>query len=302
MKLHYYQSVTIPDNNHSCKLINLINNQGCKIGEADYFIIPKTIFINENDPLLNEFTNKIKTMCEEFPYWKTRKNDHVFFMGGGYGRKLECLNDSIVFQHSCNIEDKDLAYPYFTNDEMKTFKYVKTINNCDYACSFMGCINTHPIRMHLESALKTIKAKTYFEKNEDYFEFLPDQTKIDQQKKYRTLINNSMFFLCPRGYGLNSLRFFETLSFGRIPILISDHAKLPLQNTIDYNKIMIRLPEKEIHKLSEYVIKFMDENDMKKASKLARQTWMRYFRIYSFPVFLQLALRESKTINHLDGP
>jgi hypothetical protein len=292
MNFHIYKHIE-PLICNQCTLLNFPQNQK-ETGKPDYFLVPKIIFVKENDPQLNEFSNKFKEICENLPYWKTHKNKHVFFIGGGSGHQFDFLKDSIVFQHSCSNKSKDLAYPYFTNDEMKTFKYVRTITNCDYACSFMGCINTHPIRKKLESSLQTLKAKTYFEKNEDYFEFLSDQVKAHQQQKYRILINNSMFFLCPKGYGLNSLRFFETLSFGRIPILISDDTKLPIPKTIDYSKIMIRLPENEIHKLPDYIMKFMDENDMKTASKLARQTWMRYFRLSSFPVFLQVALRDNQ--------
>jgi hypothetical protein len=272
------------------KIENLIDfpQKYNKTENPNYFVIPKIIFVKDENPM---FFNKIKELCYSLEHWN-KKEKHVFFIGGGKGHQFDFLRDCITFQHSCHIESKDLAYPYFTNDEMKTFKYVRTINNCEYACSFMGCLNTHPVRFHLENALKSINANTYFEKNDDYFEFLPNQVRIDQAKKYRTLINNSMFFLCPRGYGVNSLRFFETLSFGRIPVLISDATKLPLEKTIDYSKFTIRLPEKEIHKLPDYIMKFMDENDMKVASKLARDTWTRYFRLGSFPLFLELALRE----------
>lgn len=292
MKIHSYTDIPkLGEQSHLIDCDILIKNQ-CHLNDADYFFFNKIVYIENQDPKLNEFDQKLSQICELLPKWKDNKSKHIFLMGGGSDIKLKAIQGAIVFRHSCHIDDNDLVYPYFTNDELKTFKYIKSVTNCDYACSFMGCLNTNSIRDQLEDALSAMSAATYFESNPQYFEFLPNDIKNEQQKKYRTLINNSIFVLCPRGYGLNSLRFFETLSFGRIPVLISDNAKLPLEKTIDYSKIIIRLPEKEIHLLPQYIDKFMNENDMKEASKLARATWSRYFRISEFDTFMQVALRE----------
>ncbi|MEN9841279.1 MAG: hypothetical protein RL376_1079, partial [Verrucomicrobiota bacterium] len=50
-----------------------------------------------------------------------------------------------------------------------------------------------------------------------------DKAKIG----YADDIARSRFVLCPRGNGLGSIRFFETLQAGRVPVLLSDRWVLP---------------------------------------------------------------------------
>ena len=47
--------------------------------------------------------------------------------------------------------------------------------------------------------------------------------------------------LCPRGAGLNSIRFFETISAGRVPVLISDPIGLPFSDVVDYRQFIISI-------------------------------------------------------------
>src|SRR3989344_2280747 len=55
-------------------------------------------------------------------------------------------------------------------------------------------------------------------------------------------IKNSDFVLTPKGDGNYSNRFLETLSLGRVPVLIHTAAGLPLEDGIDYSKIMVPVP------------------------------------------------------------
>ena len=48
-----------------------------------------------------------------------------------------------------------------------------------------------------------------------------------QAKEYVKNLEISTFTLCPSGSGPNSIRLWEALSFGSIPVLISDNLKLP---------------------------------------------------------------------------
>ncbi|MBE7157880.1 MAG: exostosin family protein, partial [Rhodospirillales bacterium] len=54
----------------------------------------------------------------------------------------------------------------------------------------------------------------------------------------------SKFVLCPRGVGTSSIRLFETLAAGRVPVIISDQWVPALGP--DWKKISLRLRESEI--------------------------------------------------------
>ena len=52
-------------------------------------------------------------------------------------------------------------------------------------------------------------------------------------------ITHSHFVVCCRGRGNYSMRFYQTLSAGRIPILINNDMELPFENEIDWTSFVV---------------------------------------------------------------
>jgi hypothetical protein len=69
-------------------------------------------------------------------------------------------------------------------------------------------------------------------------------------------IKDSDFALAVRGDGNYSLRFFEIVSLGRIPLFIDTDCVLPLEDEIDYDAVMLRVPYTEIDRLDQIVADF----------------------------------------------
>ena len=65
-----------------------------------------------------------------------------------------------------------------------------------------------------------------------------------KSSEFRQLLARSRFSLCPRGTGPSSIRFWESLQAGAIPIIIADAMRLP--PNFDWSKCVIRVPENEI--------------------------------------------------------
>ena len=74
---------------------------------------------------------------------------------------------------------------------------------------------------------------------------------------------------------------------GRIPILISDHTKLPLEDMIPYHKFVLFMPETELDSLLDRVELFEQTHDLEIASRLARQYYWHQLR---YERFFQVAL------------
>ena len=70
------------------------------------------------------------------------------------------------------------------------------------------------------------------------------KTEADKQRSiqefYNNIYNNAYTF-CSRGVGNFSVRFYETLAVGRIPILLNTDCRLPLEHNIDWNKHVVIL-------------------------------------------------------------
>jgi hypothetical protein len=58
-------------------------------------------------------------------------------------------------------------------------------------------------------------------------------------KDFLDNIQNSHFNICNRGNGNFSMRFYQTLSCGRIPILLNTDTLLPFEDEINWNDIII---------------------------------------------------------------
>ena len=60
--------------------------------------------------------------------------------------------------------------------------------------------------------------------------------------EYDAMLARSLFTLCPSGSGPNSIRFWEAIMFGSIPVLISDELRLPGSDH-DWSGSIVRIPE-----------------------------------------------------------
>lgn len=269
--------------------------------QADYFLVPATICygtpFNQRSEQI-EFNKYIVHFCESLNYWQYHKNKHVFFVSGDCCDEISVLKDGKVFRTSCSRESDDYANYY---DVVIDVPDLTPIYECEYDCSFIGCLETHPLRRQLPFAVDGIRGKKIFESTPNFFMEFPEESRRVMEYRWASVLNNSKFILSPRGCGLNSIRFFEALAFGRIPILIGDDTKLPLDGIIEYDKFVVRVPEKEIRKTHVFVESFLSKCDLEEASNLAKDTWANYFSGGSLNKFLQLSLpvnKMSKDINY----
>lgn len=60
--------------------------------------------------------------------------------------------------------------------------------------------------------------------------------------EYRRLLTRSVFSLCPSGSGPNTIRLWESLGLGAIPVVLSDTLRLPGDGDL-WEKAILRVPE-----------------------------------------------------------
>lgn len=63
---------------------------------------------------------------------------------------------------------------------------------------------------------------------------------------YNRLLSDSVFSLCPPGAGENTLRLWESLAVGAIPVIFGDGPVLPTEQAaarIEWDKIVVRIPK-----------------------------------------------------------
>ena len=81
---------------------------------------------------------------------------------------------------------------------------------------------------------------------------------------YNEILLSSRYSLCPSGSGPNSIRFWESLAIGSIPILLADTLELPENNL--WKDSIITVAEKDLHLLNNILSKIdiQTENNMRK--------------------------------------
>jgi glycosyltransferase involved in cell wall biosynthesis len=146
---------------------------------------------------------------------------------------------------------------------------IKNISNKKYKVTFCGR-KTHGIR---EKIFLTLKNEN------DYFlhETISNKfTDIDTQI-FRYLINNSIFTLCPRGYGPTSFRLYESIQMKSIPIYISDKFWLPYENEIKWSKFALCINENQINNIPQIVDNIIKERKYEEMIKEGQRIYEKYF-------------------------
>ena len=105
------------------------------------------------------------------------------------------------------------------------------------------------------------------------------KTEAQKQQTTREFYENmsqNPYTFCIRGAGNFSVRFYETLAMGRIPVLIDTDCKLPLEQNIDWNKHAFIINESDMNSFENQLTKFheeLSELDFIKLQENNRKLW-----------------------------
>ena len=172
--------------------------------------------------------------------------------------------------------------------------------NPRFLYSFTGASDTSPIRdelfklKHLRSFLLDTTTQALHVRNHG----TPAET-TQFEKQYASTIEQSQFVLCPRGVSPSSVRLFDTMNMGRVPVIISD-AWVPPSGP-DWNAFSIRVPEHHIAAIPS----ILEENEivapeMGKKARLAYEEWfapdVAFHRIVEWCLEIMRTRRRSETV------
>ena len=144
-----------------------------------------------------------------------------------------------------------------------------------YLFSFMGSVEHAPVRRDLA---QLSHPRAFFQNTADDFARLVQgeisaRERRDYYRRYAELTKASKFVLCPRGVGAATVRLFETMRMGRVPVILSDQWVPP--SGPNWEKFSIRLPEKDLRRIPE----LLEEREYMAVpmGQLARREWEEWF-------------------------
>jgi hypothetical protein len=137
-------------------------------------------------------------------------------------------------------------------------------NERQHLFSFYGCFKTHLTR----SELKAIETKdTPIVDTDSWHFYKNDQEKNTNSATYRLAMRNTKFSLCPPGTGASTIRLYESMSVGSIPVVFND-----VQVPKIVEKYIINYDIKDIKKLPEFL------NSFKNAEKISKELFETYWK------------------------
>jgi hypothetical protein len=188
------------------------------------------------------------------------------------------------------LSDESIAISLFS----RTKKFV-SIANCKMKANFVGSVNTHPIRGELISYLseENFWSKIFLLMRGEFHGPIIDGTeRIKREMQFYNAMERSYMTLCPRGTAMTSNRFFETMSLGRVPILIAEHCALPFQEEINYEDFCFNLNYDRFNELN----RILDTGDkeLRKMCKSSYKIYSEYLSMESYSVKLVCFLKKNK--------
>lgn len=163
---------------------------------------------------------------------------------------------------------------YVSQRDNPFLQYLPWNDHAPYLYSFVGGVCNHPVR----STLSTVQdPRYYFQDTQRLYVEASSQGKEDRltalRQNFVHTLNQSKFVLCPRGLCSSSLRTFEVMQAGRVPVILSNAWVAP--QGPDWSSFCLRVPEEEAADLPQLLRQ--KEDQAPAMAQKARQAWEAYY-------------------------
>jgi hypothetical protein len=140
-------------------------------------------------------------------------------------------------------------------------------------------------KKYIDMFMRTSFKKNFIVRPWNFFDVCKKQKNEIYRKEFFDNLKDNMFTFCYRGRGNFSVRFYETLMMGRIPIVIDSKITFPFPDKINMNFVSIFIDELELenHEILESKIsEFINKNNLLEIQKNNRKIYEEYFSPNTF--------------------
>jgi Exostosin family len=129
-------------------------------------------------------------------------------------------------------------------------------------------------------AVQVTQDKWHFEdvvyRHQVHHEPLAGSYAVDESvSRYNSLLSDSVFSLCPVGAGPNTLRLWESLAVGSVPVLLGPPPRMPQGGSlppIDWDSIVLRIADEQIADLPQ-ILRRMPMDEVRRRQQLGLQAF-----------------------------
>lgn len=167
----------------------------------------------------------------------------------------------LIFTPHATYNDNFIPIPHYTSTSDN--REILSVDQRSNLFSFKGYTNTHPIRTKLCQLYPSYC----------FGNFKWGVGVKEYEKEYLDLLSNSIFSLCPLGTGPSSLRIFEALKMGSIPVIISDNLQMPLHS---WDKISVKILEEDVERIPQILLEYSCKHQHR-MQVLGQEMYQNYF-------------------------
>lgn len=165
---------------------------------------------------------------------------------------------------------------WFNRRRQRATRYIKLLNpvdtdpsdSPDILFSFLGN-SQNEVRKNI---LRLRHPRAILEDTSSFRAFF-DKEPSRQHRHYAEVLRRSKFVLCPRGSGTSSIRLFETMRAGRVPVIVADQWVPP--EGPDWAACSVRVRESDIDNIPQVAVKM--ETIWPEMAGAARAAWKEWF-------------------------
>ena len=181
------------------------------------------------------------------------------------------ITDVHLSHYEKNINDTDkikfhswaLMAANYENKDRSRDLIIKKNKNKKYLASFVGAYKKYyrnTIRIDLKNILEKEKQIIYELKDEWFYEKIVFNHQVKKEKlsseylesyeketqKYNNILSDSIFSLCPEGTGPNTIRLWESMAIGVIPVIFSDDWIPPKITGLEWGDFSVFIKNKDL--------------------------------------------------------
>ncbi|KAK9812939.1 hypothetical protein WJX72_006050 [[Myrmecia] bisecta] len=262
--------------------------------EAEFFLVPlygecrlfRSIQQMGRDAAFKDtnlwFKRAMAIVMQEHPFWnRTQGRDHVFIFPGARGPHIfrdwkQYIKKSIFLtpEGDRSLTEqfntwKDIVIPGLEDDiRFWTGHKREQFTERHYLAFFRGTIHnkggksySRGIRIWLEERLR----------GHDDIIFTEQVPECDRGC-YHEEMCNSVFCLCPRGWSPWTLRAYQAMMLGCIPVIIADEIELPYEDDVDWSQLTVKIPEARANETLT-ILRGMPQATIKAKQAAIRKSW-----------------------------
>jgi hypothetical protein len=242
----------------------------------DYVAVPLAYRLNRRG--IENTQNFINEINSRHPQRKFFVCQHIWVNLLDFGENL------VFTPHTINSDQFCFIPHYNANYSEKPDLVEIQSRKIDF--SFMGDYGTNDLRAQLSQANHP---NSFFKNTELWFFSHSEGVKSNLKSEYKKLLESTKFALCPPGTGPSTLRLFEAMSVGCIPIIFND-LKIPP----DLEGLIIKSSHEDFS--TSKIRYILEEIDISKISgEILEVYWERYSnQRLSQSILLELKNKKNK--------